>query len=151
VYLQQRDLVVQQGYAATANLWVRSGVVEQVGPFRADLLSSGDLEWGRRAAAAGFVTTYDDTVVVSHRPRTTLGQTWALHRRLGAGWAVLREDHPELKQALSMPLGVVVDAVASDGESMRRRQLAPVNLVALTARRVGWIRQRTSRRARTEP
>ena len=151
MYLQQQDLVEQQGYAATANLWVRREVLERVGPFDGSLLSSGDVQWGHRAAVAGFPTSYAPDVLVEHAPRTTARQTWQLHKRLGAGWAVLREDYPELRQALSLPLGAVVDAVAADGPPLRRRQLAPVHLVAMSARRAGWWAQRTSRRARIEP
>ncbi|MCW2544961.1 MAG: glycosyl transferase, group 2 family protein [Frankiales bacterium] len=151
IYLQQEDLVRFQGYAATANLWVRREVLDVVGGFDPDLQSSGDLEWGHRAAASGFPTAYGEEVIVEHAPRTTAAQTWRLHRRLGAGWAVLREDYPELREALSLPLGAVIDAVAADGPALRRRQLAPVHLVASAARRYGWLSQRTSRRARTEP
>jgi glycosyltransferase involved in cell wall biosynthesis len=156
LYLQQEELVRLQGYAATANLWVRREVLDVVGAFDPALQSSGDLEWGHRAAASGFPTAYREDVVVEHAPRTTAGETWRLHRRLGAGWAVLREDYPELREALSLPLGAVVDAVAADGPALRRRQLAPVHLLASTARRYGWRRQcllgqSTSRRARTEP
>lgn len=151
VYLRQADLVNLQGYAATANLWVRAQALERVGHFDPQLLSSGDLEWGHRAAAAGLPTAYREDVVVVHAPRSTASQTWRLHRRLGAGWAVLREDYPELRAALSLPLGDVVDAVAADGPALRRRQLAPVHLVAMSARRAGWLAQRTSRRARTDP
>lgn len=151
LYLQQAELVHLQGYAATANLWVRREVLDHVGCFDPSLRSSGDLEWGQRAAAAGFATAYADDVVVVHQPRATLGETWRLHRRLGAGWAALRADYPELRAALSLPLGAVVDAVAADGPALRRRHLAPVHLVATAARRAGWWSYRTSRRARTEP
>ena len=140
----------QQGFAATADLWVRREVVEQVGRFDPALTSSGDLEWGRRAAARGYRAAFAPAVQVGHAPRTTAAQTWRLHRRLGAGWAVLG-----VRGGLWLPLGLVVDAVAADGEPLRRRQLLPVHLVAMGGRVSGWLggrlRQRTSRRARTEP
>ncbi len=151
LYLRQRDLVEHQGFAATANLWVRREVFDAVGGFDPDLRSSGDLEWGRRAAAAGHRTRYDERVVVAHQPRTTAAGTWKLHKRLGAGWAVLADRHPEVRAGLWLPLGAVVDALAVDGEPLRRRQVAHVHALAMAARRTGWLRQRTSRRARTEP
>ena len=151
LYLRQRELVSHQGYGATANLWVRREVLDAVGTFDPELLSSGDLEWGRRAAAAGFAASYDDDLVVGHAPRTSAAQTWRLHRRLGAGWAALRAEQPDLREGLWLPLGSVVDAVAADGPSLRRRELAPVHLLAMSARRAGWIAQSTRRRARTEP
>jgi GT2 family glycosyltransferase len=146
VYLRQQDLVEQQGFAATANLWVRREVLEQVGGFDPALLSSGDLELGRRAAAAGHRTAYCRQARVGHAPRTSAGQTWRLHRRLGAGWAVLG-----VRGGRWLPLGMVVDAVAADGPPLRRRRLAPVHLLAMTARTTGWLAQSTRRRARSEP
>ena len=143
MYLRQSELVQTQGFAATANLWVTRSVWESVGPFDATLRSSGDLEWGRRAAAHGFWVSYDETVVVDHAARTTALATWRLHRRLGAGWAVLarRGAWPSLLSdpAWRLPLGLVVDAVAADGPPLRRRQLAPVHALAMTARLVGRI------------
>lgn len=150
VYLRQRDLVERQGFAATADLWVRREVLDEVGGFDPALLSSGDLEWGRRAAARGYAAVFAPEVRVGHAPRTTAGGTWRLHRRLGAGWAVVGE-----RGALWLPLGAVVDAVAADGEPLRRRQLAPVHLLATAGRTTGWLGRRaaqsTRRRARTEP
>jgi glycosyltransferase involved in cell wall biosynthesis len=143
VYLRQRDLVEQQGFAATADLWVRREVFDAVGGFDPTLRSSGDLEWGRRAAAAGWITAYDPSVVVLHAPRTTAGATWRLHRRLGAGWSVLaaRGQHPGLLQdrGLRLPLGMVVDALATDGPPLRRRQVAHVHALAMSARWVGRL------------
>ena len=146
VYLRQQEVVAQQRYAATADLWVRREVLDRVGGFDPALLSSGDLEWGRRAEAAGSRTAYVDEVVVGHAPRTTARQTWRLHRRLGAGWAVLG-----LREGVWLPLGMVIDALAADGRPLRRRQVAHVHAVAMAARRAGWIAQSTRRRARTDP
>lgn len=143
VYLRQRELVAQQGFAATADLWVRRDAWEAVGPFDAVLLSSGDLEWGRRAAAVGLPVVFAADVVVGHAPRTSARQTWALHRRLGAGWSVLagRGQWPPLRldRSWRLPLGQVVDAVAADGDPLRRRALAPAHVLAMTARLTGRL------------
>ncbi len=143
LYLRQDQLVAEQGFAATANLWVDRAVLDAVGPFDPALRSSGDLEWGRRAAAAGFETAYAPEVAVRHRPRTTLAQTWQLHRRLGAGWAALatrgERPPPWRDRALVLPLGLVVTAVAADGPALRRRQLAPVHAVAVAGRVTGRL------------
>lgn len=142
LYLRQ-DQLVTQGFAATANLWVDRAVLSAVGAFDSGLRSSGDLEWGRRASAAGFPLAYAADVVVSHAPRTTLGQTWRLHRRLGSGWAALAArgawPPPWRDPGLVLPLGLVVDAVAADGPPLRRRRLAPVHAVASAARVTGRL------------
>ncbi|MGZ6791327.1 MAG: glycosyltransferase family 2 protein [Mycobacteriales bacterium] len=145
MYLRQRDLVEHQGYAATANLWVRREVLEDVGGFDGGLLSGGDLEWGLRARARGWRTAYDDDVAVTHATRATARQTWLLHRRLGRGWARVADRHPVVRDALWLPLGLVADSLAADGEPLRRRQFAHVHLLAMAARRAGWVSGRRGR------
>lgn len=143
LYLRQSEYVAAQGFAATANLFARAAVFAAVSGFDARLRSSGDVEWCTRARAAGFRLAYAPDAVVGHRPRTTLAETWVLHRRLGAGWAALarRGQRPSMWRdpALRLPLGAVVDAVAADGPALRRRQLAPVHAVALAARWAGRL------------
>jgi hypothetical protein len=60
------------GWGATANLFVNGGVFARVGRFNDGLISGGDLEFGRRATAAGFLIWYCDDAVVHHAPRRTL-------------------------------------------------------------------------------
>ncbi len=139
VYLRQHDLVTRQGFAATANLWVRRELLEV--RFDPALRSSGDLEWTRRA---GVVPAFAGEVVVGHAPRRDAVGTWRLHRRLGAGWRVLSGRYPELRAGLWLPLGLVVDQVAADGPPLRRRQLGPVHSLAMAARREGWLRARAA-------
>jgi len=142
-YLRQDRHVATESFAATANLFVRRAVIDAVGPFDATLRSSGDLELCRRAVAAGFRVVHAPDAVVRHRPRTTMRDTWALHRRLGAGWRDLaRRDQrpsPWRDPALRIPLGTVVDGVAADGPPLRFRQLAPVHALAMAARWTGRL------------
>lgn len=145
LYLKQSSLVADGGFAATANLWVRREVLTEVGSFDARLLSSGDFEWGQRARAFGHLTAYAADVLVEHSPRTTAGQTWRLHHRLGAGWAVLQQDYPQLREFRRQPLWTVIEALAVEGAPLRRRQVAHVHAVAMTARQAGWTRQRLVR------
>lgn len=142
-YLRQADYVTGQGFAATANLFVRAAVFAAVGGFDPALRSSGDLEWCGRAVAAGHRLVAAPAAAVRHRPRTTAADTWRLHRRLGAGWRALHRRGlrpPAWRDpALQVPLGVVVDAVAADGPPLRRRRLAPAHALVLTARWAGWL------------
>jgi glycosyltransferase involved in cell wall biosynthesis len=142
-YLNQERFVREQGFGATANLVVRADVFRQVGVFVPALVASGDLEFGNRAVAAGLRLVYADNARVVHQPRATLRDTWALHRKLGSGFAELaahglrgraRDD-----LALRIPLDVVWTEVASDGGPLRRRQLAPVHAVAMAARWTGRL------------
>lgn len=143
VYLDQRHHVEADGFAATANLFVRAEVFAAVGPFDGGLTSSGDLEFGRRATAGGFTLRYAGRARVGHRPRTTLTATWALHRRLGAGWAQLarRGAGPGWREdpGLRLDLGSVAAAVAADGPRVGRAALAPIHAVAMCARWVGRL------------
>lgn len=136
-YLDQADLVAQ-GYAATANVVTHTETLRRLGGFDEAFRSSGDRELGQRAQAAGVTVVYAPAAVVQHEPRSTAGELWRLHRRLGAGWRLLarRGGAPAWwrEPALRVALGHVVEQVAADGPPLRRRQLAPVHAVAMAAR-----------------
>jgi glycosyltransferase involved in cell wall biosynthesis len=142
-YLRQERFVEEQGFAATANLFVRKAVFDDIGGFKPELVASGDLELGQRARAAGFSLVYADDASVLHHPRATLRDTWELHRKLGSGFAELARagmrPSPLRDEALRVPLGVVIDEVTADGGYVQRRQLLPVHVVAMTARWVGRL------------
>jgi len=132
-YLDQRELVAQ-GFAATANLFAATDDLRRLGGFDDRLRSSGDFELGQRATARGWKVVLAEDAVVVHEPRTDLRGTWRLHRRLGAGWRDLGARPWWREPGLRVALGWVVDRVAADGDPLRRRQLAPVHVVALAAR-----------------
>lgn len=66
---RQDRYVAEWSFSATANLVTRAAAVSRVGPFDARLRSGGDLDWGRRLAAAGGRMVYDPDVVVEHPSR----------------------------------------------------------------------------------
>lgn len=142
-YLRQDRFVEDQGFAATANLFVRRQVFDAVGTFRPELVASGDLELCRRATAAGFRLVYAGDAVVRHHPRQTIATTWALHRKLGSGFAELARagmrGRPWQDPALRVPLRDVAYLVAVDGGYVARRRLLPVHAVAMAGRWVGRI------------
>lgn len=142
-YLDQGRFVAEQSFAATANLWVRAAVFADVGAFRPELVASGDLEFGHRAVAGGYRLVHAPDVRVGHRPRTTLADTWRLHRKLGSGFAELAR-HADRGPAwadpgLRVPFEPTVAAVNADGPPLRRRTLLPVHLVVLGARWTGRL------------
>jgi len=142
MYLRQQDYVAE-GFGATANLFSRAEVFRVTGPFVAELTASGDVEFGRRALSADFRLVYQPTAVVRHRARCGPGEIWALHRKLGTGFAQLarRGLRPPAWRdpALRQPIGMVVDAVAADGPPLRRRQLLAVHTVAMAGRWAGAV------------
>lgn len=75
----QQESVETEDYAATANLIVRRTVIDDVGGFEADLKSGGDVEFCKRAVAAGHAIAYADDVLVLHPARSEFGE---YHRRL---------------------------------------------------------------------
>jgi glycosyltransferase involved in cell wall biosynthesis len=68
----QRQYVERDHFAATANVFVRRSVIEDIGDFNAALQSGGDAEWGRRVHVAGYGQQYDDALVVRHPARTSV-------------------------------------------------------------------------------
>lgn len=146
-YLQQDRFVAEQEFAATANLFVRRAVFEAVTGFDPELRSGGDVEFCRRAVAAGHRIGYAPDAIVAHRPRATYAELWRLHRRLGAGWAALhrRGLTPAWWRdpALRTPtLGMVMTELADEpdaGAPLRRRHVLPAHTVARTARVVGRL------------
>jgi glycosyltransferase involved in cell wall biosynthesis len=143
VYLDQEHLVEADGFAATANLFVRRPVFDAVGLFDERLRSSGDYEFGRRATGAGFRLVFAPAAIVGHASRASLASTWRLHRRLGAGWRTLSAVGKRPARgddlALRLALGTVVDRAAARGTPVRRREVAHVHAVAMAARWTGHL------------
>lgn len=141
-YLNQ-EAFVADGFGATANLFVRRSTLVSVGPFDPALVSSGDVEFGLRATSRGHRLVYAPAAVVAHPPRATADEFWRLHRRLGAGWRVLaaRGERPWAPKDPFMrpPFSDVLQRAHGRGLPVRRRRLAVVHGVALTARWTGRI------------
>jgi glycosyltransferase involved in cell wall biosynthesis len=96
----QRAYVQRHSFSATANLFAKRDVFERVGPFDAELVSSGDFEWGQRARAAGIDAHYADDVLVTHPARMSIHELRGKVRRLHVGAAQLRSTpgRPQLPE-----------------------------------------------------
>jgi glycosyltransferase involved in cell wall biosynthesis len=81
---------VREGFGATANLWARREVVENVGGFNAQLISGGDTEFGHRARRAGASLRYAPEVRIVHPPRDSARELARKAYRLGYGAAQQR-------------------------------------------------------------
>lgn len=88
-FLQQRYLVEQRRFGATANLIVPAALMARVGPFRADLQSGGDGEWGARASRLGVAGRFHREATVCHPARATFAQLRRKWRRVLTGFADL--------------------------------------------------------------
>lgn len=130
IQMDQRAYVERLQSAATANLVVRREVFDAVGLFDPRLRSGGDVEFTRRAVAAGYALGYEDSAEVLHATRTTLRGVTRKAWRVGTGHGELHGRHPELdrwgfsvkrlgpsRKALALwasdPLLVVVDTWVS--------------------------------------
>jgi glycosyltransferase involved in cell wall biosynthesis len=83
-FLRQRRYV-QEGFGATANLFVRRRVFDAVGGFDELLRSGGDYEFGQRCTLAGISIQYADDVVVIHPARGSLRELLSKGERVGFG------------------------------------------------------------------
>ena len=95
---RQAVYINKQGFSGTGNLAMAAPVHADVGPF-AGIEIAEDLDWGRRATAAGFVTRYIHDMRIYHPARQTfaeLQRKWQrhiaheLHSHRAAGRADLR-------------------------------------------------------------
>jgi glycosyltransferase involved in cell wall biosynthesis len=75
--LAQCEFVRRYKFGATANLFAPREAFDRAGPFLAELKSGGDLEWGRRAAAFGYVVEYAEEVCIRHPARFSILQLYS--------------------------------------------------------------------------
>ena len=87
-FLRQQHYV-QEGFGATANLFVHRNVFSSVGEFDEFLKSGGDQEFGWRCSLAGITIQYAEHVVVSHPARTSLRELLGKGERVGFGMGQL--------------------------------------------------------------
>ena len=83
-FFRQRQYV-KEGFAATANLFIRRSVFDMVGGFDEALRWGGDYELGRRCLRAGIPIEYSESAVVDHRPRSSLGDLLRKGEHVGYG------------------------------------------------------------------
>ena len=77
-----RSYVLRKGFTVTANLFCRAELFRRVGGFRVAV--SEDLEWSRRATAAGFRIGFAEGAVVGHPARRNWQELKGKWRRLNA-------------------------------------------------------------------
>lgn len=86
VFAFPQERYVSQGTSVTANLLVKRAVFEAIGPFNADLQSSGDFELCRRAGQAGYRLVYSAEAAVLHPARESVSALLRKNRRVAGGF-----------------------------------------------------------------
>ena len=81
----QNYYVNTHGMGATANMFSYRYVFDAIGGFRDDMMSGGDLEWGKRARGAGYNIHYVPTVIINHPARSTFEEVKSKARRVAGG------------------------------------------------------------------
>ncbi|MDR9412925.1 MAG: hypothetical protein RI531_10010, partial [Haloferacaceae archaeon] len=88
--------IATKQFAPTCSLIIHHSVFAEIGLFDARLHSGGDVEFGKRAVAAGFEITYLPEVHTRHPTRSTLRAHLHKAVRVGRGHAQMRRRHPSL-------------------------------------------------------
>lgn len=103
----KQDHYVRNGFAATANFFVRRKIIDKYGPFRGELRSGGDYEFGRRITSRGEKLIYCHKAYVFHPARTTLSSLVKKTIRVALGQKQLQAagllDHHRTSLASWLP------------------------------------------------
>ncbi|MDO6587000.1 glycosyltransferase family 2 protein [Salipiger sp. 1_MG-2023] len=141
-----RAYIERKGFSVTANLLAPRAVFERVGGFRPGL--SEDLDWCRRATAAGAPLVYDDGLHVAHPSRSdwpALARKW--RRLTDEAWGLqgrgLRARSLWALRALAMPLSALAHLPkvlrSSRLRSPREKARATATLFRLRIARGVWM------------
>lgn len=140
---RMRSYLDRKGFLGAGNLLTSRAVFEDVGGFRAGLAE--DVDWSRRAAAAGHALIYDDRLTVRHPSRSdwaALARKW---RRLvdeGFAGTTARSRPTWVIKALAMPLSIPAHApriLLSDALRRRDKLRALIVLSRLRLLRMRWM------------
>jgi GT2 family glycosyltransferase len=94
VFRLRQEEYVPRGAAVTANLAVRKSVFESVGLFNEERFSGSDMDWNRRASAAGVPILLDNDMWVLHPARETYAECASKVRRIAGARFVAKAGNP---------------------------------------------------------
>jgi GT2 family glycosyltransferase len=89
IHLRQRDYIVHDRFAATANLIAPRKLFLRTGFFNPAFYSGGDRDWGMRLSSQGIPVIYSADAVVFHRARHDAREIIEKNRR-GVGAELIR-------------------------------------------------------------
>jgi len=139
-----RRYVEEHGFSVTANLFTRRAVFDAVGGFRTEV--SEDLDWCRRAVAAGYRIAYAEGAVVAHPARADWAELLRKWRRLQQESYALALERPGgrlrwLVRASALPASIPVHGLriwrTGDLANTAERSRALATLVRLRLWRLG--------------
>lgn len=137
--LNQEAFVKKSGFAATANFFIQSEMLERYGLFRPDLISGGDYEFGRRLTSRGVKMIYIPNAIVKHPARTTLRGILTKSRRIAEGEKQLQNlglyEHRKISWRQLLP---VKSCVVAPGWENRVSIFNKISIVALR-NLVQWV------------
>lgn len=138
-FLRQEHYVTE-GFAATANSFVRRKVFETVGYFDETLLSGGDNEFGWRCLQAGIPIQYAADAVVTHPVRRTVRALLKKGRRVGFGAGqIARRGRMPLGQMLKRARARVALAKGGSAKEQPSIQVATLHLALALASAIGMV------------
>lgn len=91
IFAFKQEGYAKNGTAATANMFAYRHVFDDVGLFDENLLSGGDLLWGRKATSAGYSIGFSKKVLVFHPPRKSLRELIQKTKRIVSGYIILND------------------------------------------------------------
>lgn len=81
----QQEFLEKRRAGLTANVFTWKRVIDQVGGFKGEIKSHGDLEWGKRVFASGYAQIYADDACVGHPARYSFKELLNRAIRLAGG------------------------------------------------------------------
>lgn len=148
-----RGYIERKGFSVTANLLVTRAAFEATGGFRHGM--SEDLDWCRRATAAGFALVHEDALRVAHPTRSdwpALARKW--RRLTEEGWG-LTDGGPAARAGWALRALAMIPSIALHAPRVLRhpaltgpeKRAGLATLARLRLARCGWmLRQSVSAR-----
>jgi cellulose synthase/poly-beta-1,6-N-acetylglucosamine synthase-like glycosyltransferase len=89
---RQKHYAEDLGFGVTANMFTYKRLFNEIGPFKSDLLSGGDFEWGRRANSKGYPIHYVESAFVMHPARNSYSELKRKIKRISGGHLLMKSD-----------------------------------------------------------
>lgn len=120
----RQDRYARRGAAVTANLAVERSLFDEVGLFNEASFSGQDMEWNRRATAAGMPLTFDLDMRVDHFARDSFSDCAGKVRRI-AGARYTAKSHRPLGKRMPR-LKYLLPSITDLAEIWRHPEPAPL-------------------------
>jgi GT2 family glycosyltransferase len=137
-HLRQQNFVEQEGFGATANLFVSRVAFDVAGMFRGDVFSGDDRGWNLRARAKGSKVIYCPEAQVRHAARATFDALAKKRRRLTGSVYHLQSQRARRRRFLHLPVHYLLPP--------SKRRMKPIldmpGLAARQRRSLKWLHYR---------